>query len=96
MWWVQARSQDDGSGDTSDVARPASNPSLLARKPHAPTLPQPPLHPALPLFPPRAAESCRKFKSLASMGFKSEQIVGALILAQGDENAAAQTCLDAS
>ncbi|KAI7837530.1 hypothetical protein COHA_008665 [Chlorella ohadii] len=46
--------------------------------------------------PDRIAESCRKFQRLASMGFKSEQIVGALILANGDETVATETCLDAA
>ncbi|PRW57432.1 hypothetical protein C2E21_4294 [Chlorella sorokiniana] len=44
----------------------------------------------------KIAESCRKFQRLASMGFKSEQIVGALILANGDETVATETCLDAA
>lgn len=44
----------------------------------------------------KIAESCRKFQRLSSMGFKSEQIVGALILANGDETVATETCLDAS
>lgn len=43
-----------------------------------------------------AVESCRKYKSLASMGFRGDQVVGALLLAQGDEEAAIQTCLDAN
>ena len=57
-------------------------------------------HPPHPPAPPTllccAAESCRKFQRLSSMGFKSDQIVGALILANGDETVATETCLDAS
>ena len=70
-------------------------PRAHARLPAIDSCPLPPLPPPM-LASAAAVESCRKFKSLASMGFRGDQVVGALILAQGDEEAAIQTCLDAN
>ncbi len=47
---------------------------------------------ALPL----AVDACRKYKSLALMGFKGELVAGALVVARGSEEEAVQLCLDAS
>ena len=51
--------------------------------------------PTQPIFPPRSAvETCRKLKSLTSMGFSSELAAGALVSCGGDVEAAASTLLD--
>lgn len=47
--------------------------------------------------PPAAAvDACRKYKSLALMGFKGELVAGALVATRGSEEEAVQLCLDAS
>lgn len=41
-------------------------------------------------------DTCRKYKKLVSMGLRPDYVAGALIMHEGDEQAAALTCLDAT
>jgi hypothetical protein len=44
----------------------------------------------------RAVDACRNYKKLCSMGFRSDHVVGALVMHDGDMDAATNTCLDAA
>lgn len=44
----------------------------------------------------KIVDGCRKYRKLRSMGFRADHVAGALILHEGDLDAATNTCLDAT
>lgn len=44
----------------------------------------------------RIVDACRKYKSICTMGFRPQHVVGALVTHDGDADLAATTCLEAS
>lgn len=47
-------------------------------------------------LPAPAVDACRKYKSICTMGFRPQHVVGALVTHDGDADLAATTCLEAS